>query len=202
MKPLKLGLDVHGVIDTFPKDFTRLTKALVEAGHEVHVITGLKKNGKIEKELKDAGIYYTHYFSIVDQLEADGVEIKWVNGLPWAPDKPWNEAKAKYCETVHVDIHIDDSYVYRDSFYNISTVFLHLVNKDRRVFKSLDEKMAEAQMVKTVSNVENLLDNRPGANVIDIGTGTLRDLLGIIREQQDFIDQVKSNSENGYQGYN
>jgi len=194
MRPFKVGLDVHGVIDTFPNDFKRLSNALLDAGHEVHIVTGLKYDGHIQEELEKAGIRYSHYFSIVDQLESDGVEIKWENGLPWAPDKPWNEAKSKYCEAVHIDLMIDDSYVYRDTFHDISTVFLHLINKNRKRFKVREDDdvdLLEAQLLKTVTDVEVLLSKHEAENTIEIGASTVRDLIGTIKEQQKFINQVK-----------
>lgn len=193
MRSFKVGIDVHGVIDTFPNDFKRLSNALLDAGHEVHIVTGLKYDGHIQEELDKAGIRYSHYFSIVDQLESDGIDIKWVDGLPWAPDKEWNEAKAKYCESVHMDLMIDDSYVYRDTFHDISTVFLHLINKNRKVFKTRDDgtDMLEAQLLKTVTDVEALLSKHEAKNTIEIGTSTVRDLIGTIKEQQKFINQVK-----------
>jgi hypothetical protein len=36
---LKIGLDIHGVIDTFPEKFKQLAYALVKDGAEVHIIT-------------------------------------------------------------------------------------------------------------------------------------------------------------------
>jgi hypothetical protein len=81
VKKLKLGLDFHGVIDTFPEMIAEMSRMFVAAGHEVHVITGLKRDAIVQKGLDDFGIHYTHYFSIVEQLEQDGVTIVWRDGL-------------------------------------------------------------------------------------------------------------------------
>lgn len=35
MKTIKIGLDVHGVINTFPELYSALSHALVAAGHEM-----------------------------------------------------------------------------------------------------------------------------------------------------------------------
>ena len=37
---LKIGLDIHGVIDSFPEKFKQLSYALAKDGAEVHIITG------------------------------------------------------------------------------------------------------------------------------------------------------------------
>jgi hypothetical protein len=196
MKKLKVGIDVHGVIDTFPNDFKRLSAALIAAGHEVHIVTGLKYDGHIAEELAAAGIEYTDFFSIVDQLEEDGVEIEWRDGLPWAPDKPWNEAKSKYCEDIHMDIMIDDSYIYRDTFDNISTVFLHLINKDRKTYCTRPEVPEKEDDLNSDNSsirvAECLIAGIDGARKsVEIDAAVLQDLIGTIKEQRAFINQVK-----------
>jgi hypothetical protein len=132
MKKLKLGLDFHGVIDTFPEMIAEMSRMFVAAGHEVHVVTGLKRDAIVQKGLDDFGIQYTHYFSIVEQLEADGVTIVWRDGLPYADKIHWDIAKRDYCQKNEIDLMIDDSPVYKDTFNDISTVYLHLINKDRK----------------------------------------------------------------------
>jgi hypothetical protein len=132
MKKLKLGLDFHGVIDTFPEMIAEMSRMFVAAGHEVHVVTGLKRDAIVQKGLDDFGIQYTHYFSIVEQLEQDGVTIVWRDGLPYADKIYWDIAKRDYCQKNEIDLMIDDSPVYKDTFNDISTVYLHLINKDRK----------------------------------------------------------------------
>ena len=134
MKKLKLGLDFHGVIDTFPEMIAEMSRMFVAAGHEVHVITGLKRDAIVQKGLDDFGIYYTHYFSIVEQLEQDGVTIVWRDGLPYADKIYWDIAKRDYCQKNEIDLMIDDSPVYKDTFHDISTVYLHLVNEKRKQY--------------------------------------------------------------------
>ena len=126
-KKLKVGLDIHGVIDTYPERFKLLSNALFNDGAEVHVITGVKRDDAIEKQLAQAGIQYTHYFSIVDSLEAQDA-IRWEDGLPYADDAKWNVAKRDYCDEQGIDFMIDDSPIYRETFHNIGTTYLHLIN--------------------------------------------------------------------------
>lgn len=123
----KVGIDIHGVIDTFPKKFKQLSMALVASGAEVHIVTGSKRDDRINILLKNEGIAFTHYFSIVESLEKSG-NIRWEDDRPYAPDEKWNMAKRNYCELQCIDLMIDDSPVYRDTFADIETNFLHLAN--------------------------------------------------------------------------
>ncbi len=126
---LKIGLDIHGVIDTFPNRFKLLSSALVKDGAEVHIVTGVKRDDRIEKLLQDANIHFTHYFSIVEHLEATHVTIEWQDGQPFADEKKWNSAKRDYCKAQSIDLMFDDSAIYRDTFHDIDTTFLHVINR-------------------------------------------------------------------------
>lgn len=132
--PLKIGLDIHGVIDSFPKKFKHLASALLKDGCEVHIITGLKRDNSIEKLLKEAGIQFTHYFSIVTHLENQGIPIDWREGLPYADEDRWNTAKSEYCKSQGIDFMYDDSPTYLGTFNDIDTTYLHVINPDRKVY--------------------------------------------------------------------
>ena len=125
---LKVGIDFHGVIDTFPEKFKQLAYALVKDGAEVHVVTGQQLDETMEKALERAEIRFTHYFSIVDHLIEKGVPLKWVDGQPYADKALWDSAKAEYCKVQGIDFMIDDSSAYREAFHQIDTTYLHLVN--------------------------------------------------------------------------
>lgn len=126
-KVFKVGIDIHGVIDTYPERFKQLSKALVNSGAEVHIITGSKRDERINKLLSDSEIAFTHYFSIVEHLEANG-QITWRDNQPYAEESQWNIAKRNYCQAQSIDLMIDDSPIYRDTFVDISTNFLHLTS--------------------------------------------------------------------------
>lgn len=126
-KILKIGLDIHGVIDAFPERFKLLSNALFSHGAEVHIITGIKWDPIVENKLIEAGIKFTHYFSIVDYLEKQGF-IRWDNGLPYADDLKWNFAKRDYCHSQGIDFMIDDSPIYGATFHDIDTTYLHLLS--------------------------------------------------------------------------
>lgn len=125
--PLKIGLDIHGVIDTFPKKFKCLASAVYKDGGEVHIVTGSKRDKNIESLLEREGIMFTHYFSIVTHLEETGTHIDWRNGLPYADEDRWNFAKSEYCKEQDIDLMFDDSSVYLETFSDIETTFLHVI---------------------------------------------------------------------------
>lgn len=114
---MKIGLDIHGVIDTNPKFFAAFTEALLAAGHEIHIITG-PRHSQVEPLLRKWKIKYTHFFSIVEYEEKRGVtEIMWAkNGDPFMSLNVWDRAKAKYCKRTKIDLHIDDSQKYGEYF--------------------------------------------------------------------------------------
>jgi len=114
---IKVGLDLHGVIDTYPELFSQISKSLVKAGHEVHVITGSMWREKIERQLKEFDIEYTHHFSISDYLIESGEPVKFTSpDNPWFDGLKWDEAKGKYCKRENIILHIDDSRVYGKYF--------------------------------------------------------------------------------------
>ena len=72
---MKIGLDIHGVIDHNPELFSRMSKKLVEKGHKVYIITGSMRTPEVEQQLKDLGIVYTDFFSISDHLISNGEKV-------------------------------------------------------------------------------------------------------------------------------
>lgn len=114
---MKFGIDIHGVADTKKKFFAIFTKRLIENGHEVHIITGSQRTPENEAQLKEYGIQYTHFFSIADNLIAEGCTVSWSDrNNPWFEKVYWDDAKAKYCARQKIDIHFDDSDEYGQYF--------------------------------------------------------------------------------------
>jgi hypothetical protein len=109
---LKIGFDIHGVVDTCPRLFNQLAWVLMEARHEVHIITGPSRI-IAEKELARVGMPYTHIFSIVDHYQAKGMQIQYdKNERPWMDPYLWDRAKGEYCQRQGIDLHLDDSDIY------------------------------------------------------------------------------------------
>jgi hypothetical protein len=110
---MKLGLDIHGVLDSNPKFFSDLSHAVINAGGQVHIITGPAFD-KVKFYLEENKIAYTNFFSIVDNA---GKEVEYdSDGNPWLPTEKWDRAKAKYCKDNDIDLHIDDSSEYGKYF--------------------------------------------------------------------------------------
>lgn len=135
---MKIAFDIHGVTDTFPAFQEMICKYIEDPDVEVHIVTGLSR--------RQAAIEIGHiidlnkidgYFSIVDYLEDQpDVEVKWVNGLPWADETAWNNAKADYCYENNIDILFDDSPVYANTFDEIDTIYCQVHNPKRKTFKT------------------------------------------------------------------
>jgi len=114
----KLGLDIHGVIDSHPSTFSQLSNNVVSKGGEVHVITGAPITealvNKLEMEFK---INYTHLFSIVDFHKEKGTKV-WYDdkNTPWMDSLVWDKTKGDYCLEHEIDLHIDDTKRYSRYF--------------------------------------------------------------------------------------
>jgi len=122
---IKLGLDIHGVIDKAPELFTLISKLPVE----VHIITGIKE--KLDDQVPD-DLEYDYWFSIHQYLEDKGVEFTYdEQGRPWCDPKLWDAAKAEYCKENNITMLIDDSPNYVDSFAALDTLYLQLTNTKR-----------------------------------------------------------------------
>ena len=135
---MKLAFDIHGVTDTFEAFQTMINKYLDDPDVEVHIVTGtLRVNAEKEiGHLIDLD-RIDGYFSIAEYLEArPDIEVKWINGLPWADEIAWNNAKADYCYEHGIDILFDDSPIYVDTFNDIDTVYAQIHNPNRKRFKT------------------------------------------------------------------
>jgi hypothetical protein len=115
---INLGLDLHGVINERPHLFAMLTNLLVTNGHRVHIITGSQQELEMPI-LSDMGIAFTDFFSITDYHISIKTEIEWrTPDNPHLPSELWDPAKATYCREKNIDLHLDDSDVYK-YFFNI-----------------------------------------------------------------------------------
>jgi hypothetical protein len=131
---MKLGLDIHGVIDSNPGIFSFLSKIVIESEGEVHIITGGTWNEDLKNLVEESGIVYTHSFSVYDHLKSIGAEkmgrIKFPDGTTQKKfdNDLWDSIKGEYCQKNKIDLHIDDTEIYSKYF---TTPFL--------LFKSGDD---------------------------------------------------------------
>lgn len=131
---LRIGLDIHGVIDAKPLFFSLFSERLVKAGHQVHIITGARWTVELAEHLsRKYEIYWTHFHSITDYNEKRGVDVRYEGpNNPWMDQDIWNATKAKICQENQIDLHIDDSKVYGQWFKTpeilTTYVLVHKVN--------------------------------------------------------------------------
>ena len=128
---MKIGVDIHGVIDKFPELFSFLTRRWTEK-HEVHIITGQERS-IVEPKLEKFGIAYNYIYSIVDYHISVGTKM-WKDdkrGAGWWLDKDdWIRSKGNYALDTKIDIHFDDEVAYARFFPQTTTVILVRDNFD------------------------------------------------------------------------
>jgi hypothetical protein len=114
---MRLGLDIHGVIDKYPKEFACLAYLVRKNGGQVHIITGHSLTPSIFLLLKTFGIEYDYVESIQDNLLKRGAKIIGHDeDRPLFHDTLWNAYKAQYCVRNGIDLMIDNSPEYREYF--------------------------------------------------------------------------------------
>jgi hypothetical protein len=105
-KPIKIGLDFHGVIDAMPDFFSFFADAIIKAGGEIHILTGGLTNDD-KQLLEKHKIKYTHFFSIIDYHKEKGTPTSGTHpkyGFPMISDEEWDKTKADYCRREGIDI--------------------------------------------------------------------------------------------------
>lgn len=119
---MKFALDIHGVIDSLPEVFSFLSKAIINNGGEVHLITGGTWSKDLEDKVNSLNIKYTHKFSVYDHLIETNVdivgEIEFPDGTIQKKfkDGEWDRVKGEYCLNNNISLHIDDTLIYNDFF--------------------------------------------------------------------------------------
>jgi len=128
---MKIGLDVHGVVDKYPDVFARLTKVLKGKGHEIIIITGRELCTELFDKLDTLGVAYNDVFSITSYHKRIGTHVTYKDGDPTQPliaPPLWDRTKADFCKQEGVAVHFDDSLVYGKYFEEIDTQYI-LVNE-------------------------------------------------------------------------
>ncbi len=119
MKKIRIGLDLHGVIDRNPQFFVGLARLIRQCGGEIHIITGSPfSEGEGELLSYNGGAkWWDYYFSVDDYLFEKNIphEVDGRGGRIYSGDA-WNRAKGMYCAERGIDLHIDDSEMYQEFF--------------------------------------------------------------------------------------
>jgi hypothetical protein len=160
---LKIGFDLHGVINEYPKFFARLSRALVRDGNEVHIITGNKRTKEFQREIDSYGFQYTHFFSITEFHEKKKTKIRWVKNHPFMDEYQWDRTKGDYCRKHQIDMHIDDTDAYK---YFFSTPFCRFFSMNKRKHYKPEEVLTheDREILETVKNNPGLLRQLQGKN--------------------------------------
>jgi len=124
---IKLGLDLHGVIDAAPKFFSTMAGQMIDRGHEIYIITGREDCEELRRELNACNMDYNGILSITTYQKGQGVPISYLDGRlsqPMMDPQIWNPTKAMLCATAGIDIMIDDSSLYEPFFRDIKTQYI------------------------------------------------------------------------------
>ena len=135
---MKIGFDIHGVIDTYPIVFSSFSRKLKEEGHEIHIITG-RPQKECEQRVRDAGVVFDHFFSIVDHhLSRKEPSMFQKDGTWWMDNQVWIRTKGDYAEYTGLDVHLDDSPEYLPFFPETCSTIL-VRDNFIEVFKIISE---------------------------------------------------------------
>lgn len=121
------GFDIHGVLDTY-KSLALVCEALIKDGHDVHIMTGARREVALEHLLEAnirSGWHYNFLYSISDDLLERGIPVTWSADNPKFSDKDWDSAKAQYCKTHGIIALFDDSPIY-GTYMEAQTEFIHI----------------------------------------------------------------------------
>lgn len=147
---IKMGLDLHGVIDADPEFFSSFSKQLRERGHEVYVITGREEGEDLITELKAAGmqgVYNKHYdriLSITTYQKQLGTPITYLDdrrSQPMMDPEIWNPTKAMLCASMGIHFMIDDSPIYGEYFRSIKTQYILYTPTTQKLLRFLAFEM-------------------------------------------------------------
>lgn len=115
MNKISVGIDIHGVLDTYYNILKPIMKMLIDNEHDVHIVTGIPFN-KIEYLFKKIDIqreiHFNHYFSIETSLLNKGYSYNVINGEKYFYTDIWNSEKSKYCTKHNISLMIDDTEAY------------------------------------------------------------------------------------------
>jgi len=132
---MRVAFDVHGVLDSF-KYFRDLLKTHHQNGHEVYIISGQLLDEQMKEFIETHDLPFNHYLSVTGELQDRGVDIDWSSGLPFVDADIWNPVKSEICVREKIDIIYDDSSVYKETFNEIDTLFIHVINTNRKQYKT------------------------------------------------------------------
>ena len=121
-KKLRVGFDLHGVLEKYPDQFKPIIQQLRKEGIEIWIISGpplMKIRGDLEKlGYTPFSDYFDRFESVVDFLSHDPSINFWQDekGNWWVDEPIWWATKGRICEANNIDILVDDSIRYHENF--------------------------------------------------------------------------------------
>ena len=115
---LRYMIDLHGVIDSNPVYFRKMTEDLINTKNIVYICTGERFQDAYEKLIKFGfrkNVNYHKIISITEILEekTPQSEIEYdINMNLWVDDMLWWPIKGKLCKEYNINVIIDDSEEY------------------------------------------------------------------------------------------
>lgn len=107
---IKLGFDVHGVLDTHFDRYHKLISSFDRNKVEIHIISGMKEHLALIETPNLQVLNYDKWFSIHQRCEELGVDIKFDHkNRPLVDPKIWDIQKADYCHREEILFLFDDS---------------------------------------------------------------------------------------------
>ena len=123
----KIGVDIHGVIDSSPNTIKEILRMLRLMGIEIIIISG-PPLPMIKDQLTEMGLeiekHYDKVYSIVNHLKDTGCKRWKKNGLWYASEEDWNRSKGEICEKEKISFMIDDSEMYRNDMPDFTKFLL------------------------------------------------------------------------------
>lgn len=118
---VKVGLDIHGVIDEYhPMIIHNMLPVIEKMNGEIHIITGSSFSMELVDKLMSYAndkVWWSDFFSINDYLLMKGLPHTFNKyGRPVFDDVEWDKAKGDYCAREEIGLHIDDTLRYKDYF--------------------------------------------------------------------------------------
>jgi hypothetical protein len=127
---VRVGLDIHGVIDTDPVFFADIAQVVRDRGGEVFIITGREDGVDLRRELEEYGMnskLYNGILSITSYQKSRGTPVSYLDdrkSQPIMEPEVWNPTKAALCASAGIDVMIDDSALYETFFKDIKTQYI------------------------------------------------------------------------------
>ena len=127
---MKVGIDIHGVLDHHPEKFIEFARQIKHLGcyypseNMVYIVTGLSR----EKALKELQVFADQYaygipfwdevYSIVDYVKENNIPHHYTeDGHLWTNNKDdWDAVKGMISRKLKLDLHFDDSPEYEEYF--------------------------------------------------------------------------------------